>query len=404
MTRRADRTISLEERTALAEGVGGDLFVSIHVNAAARSQAHGIETYYLDTTHERHTLRVAARENGVPPQRARSAAARAGRPAHFGGRRELGDAGARGPRRADPRRAAARFGSVANLGVKQGPFYVLFLSSAPSILVEVGFLTHRAEARRLATRWYRQVLAEHLARGPRAVPQPGPAAAGGEGRVSGAPRSTRTGHAGEHPRARAPLGRGGAQLPGRTCAQHLAALQQAGAGGAAVNEAHADAHGPADLRKLYEVAEASWHADGRRSTAGRASPCSPPAATRAARCRSPPTSTCCSCVEDAEAGSLREARAETHPVLAVGRGGRAWARRTAPSTSASSSASATRRRARRCSPRASSRATPRCCTRSGARCASLIPDVGRASSTASATRWRGGASASASRSTCSSRT
>jgi N-acetylmuramoyl-L-alanine amidase len=42
---------------------------------------------------------------------------------------------------------------------------VLFLSSAPSILVEVGFLTHRAEAKRLSTRWYRQVLAEHLARG-----------------------------------------------------------------------------------------------------------------------------------------------------------------------------------------------------------------------------------------------
>jgi N-acetylmuramoyl-L-alanine amidase len=57
------------------------------------------------------------------------------------------------------------FGSVSNLGVKQGPFHVLFLSGAPSILVEVGFLTNREEARRLQTRWYRSVLAEHLARG-----------------------------------------------------------------------------------------------------------------------------------------------------------------------------------------------------------------------------------------------
>jgi N-acetylmuramoyl-L-alanine amidase len=57
------------------------------------------------------------------------------------------------------------FGSVANLGVKQGPFHVLFLSDSPSILVEVGFLTNREEARRLRTRWYRAVLAEHLARG-----------------------------------------------------------------------------------------------------------------------------------------------------------------------------------------------------------------------------------------------
>jgi N-acetylmuramoyl-L-alanine amidase len=66
MTRRRDATLSLEERTALAEGAGSDVFLSIHVNAAPRSSAHGIETYYLDRTHERHTLRVAARENGVP--------------------------------------------------------------------------------------------------------------------------------------------------------------------------------------------------------------------------------------------------------------------------------------------------------------------------------------------------
>jgi N-acetylmuramoyl-L-alanine amidase len=57
------------------------------------------------------------------------------------------------------------FGSVKNLGVKQGPFHVLFLSDSPSVLVEVGFLTNREEARRLKTRWYRSVLAEHLARG-----------------------------------------------------------------------------------------------------------------------------------------------------------------------------------------------------------------------------------------------
>jgi N-acetylmuramoyl-L-alanine amidase len=164
MTRRGDTTVSLEERTALAEGVGGDVFVSIHVNAAPRSQANGIETYYLDRTHERHTLRVAARENGVPPgaldplQRA------------VAGLR-MSEVGASSAALADTvhgeliRGVRGAFGQVANLGVKQGPFHVLFLSSAPSILVEVGFLTHRAEAKRLGSRWYRQVLAEHLARG-----------------------------------------------------------------------------------------------------------------------------------------------------------------------------------------------------------------------------------------------
>jgi N-acetylmuramoyl-L-alanine amidase len=164
MTRRNDATLSLEERTALAEGVGGDVFVSIHVNAAARGNANGIETYYLDRTHERHTLRVAARENGVPaseldPLQRAVAGLRIG---------EVGASSATLARTVHGeliRGVRQAFGSVANLGVKQGPFHVLFLSSSPSILVEVGFLTHRSEARRLQTRWYRQVLAEHIARG-----------------------------------------------------------------------------------------------------------------------------------------------------------------------------------------------------------------------------------------------
>jgi N-acetylmuramoyl-L-alanine amidase len=164
MTRRRDATLSLEERTALAEGAGGDVFVSIHVNAAPRSNAHGIETYYLDRTHERHTLRVAARENGVPAtaldplQRAVAGlrVSEVGMQSASLARAVHGEL-IQGVREA--------FGSVTNLGVKQGPFHVLFLSGAPSILVEVGFLTNREEARRLQTRWYRSVLAEHLARG-----------------------------------------------------------------------------------------------------------------------------------------------------------------------------------------------------------------------------------------------
>jgi N-acetylmuramoyl-L-alanine amidase len=164
MTRRRDETLSLEARTALAEGVGGDVFVSIHVNAAQRRSAHGIETYYLDRAHERHALRVAARENGVPPnaldplQRAVAGL-------------KVSEVGASSATLAETvhgeliRGVRQAFGDVANLGVKRGPFHVLFLSNAPSILVEVGFLTHRGEARRLSSRWYRQVLAEHIARG-----------------------------------------------------------------------------------------------------------------------------------------------------------------------------------------------------------------------------------------------
>jgi N-acetylmuramoyl-L-alanine amidase len=164
MTRRRDVFVSLEERTALAEGAGGDVFVSVHVNAAPRRSASGIETYYLDRSHERHTLRVAARENGVPPshldplQRA-VAGLRVGEVS--GHSQELAATVHRGIVSG----VREVFGSVQDLGVKQGPFHVLFLSAAPSILVEMGFLTNRGDARRLESKLYRAVLAEQIARG-----------------------------------------------------------------------------------------------------------------------------------------------------------------------------------------------------------------------------------------------
>ena len=48
MTRNKDVFIPLEERTAIANSKGADLFVSIHVNASRSSRPRGIETYYLN--------------------------------------------------------------------------------------------------------------------------------------------------------------------------------------------------------------------------------------------------------------------------------------------------------------------------------------------------------------------
>jgi N-acetylmuramoyl-L-alanine amidase len=164
LTRDGDRTLSLEERTALAEGVGGDIFISLHVNASKRRSARGIETYYLDKSHERHSQRVAARENGVPANRldalqrvvaqlrVSEVSVHSARLANIVHREVI--AGVR-----------STHGSVADLGVKRGPFFVLFLSNMPSILLETGFLTNPAEARRLRSRFYVDVLAEPISRG-----------------------------------------------------------------------------------------------------------------------------------------------------------------------------------------------------------------------------------------------
>ncbi len=163
-TRDDDRTLSLEERTAIAEGAGGDVFVSLHANAARRRSAHGIETYYLDSTHERHTLRLAALESGVESKHL-DELQRTLASLRVSAASDQSASLASEVHRALVTGLRAQWRDVADLGVKQGPFYVLFLSSMPAILVEAGFLTNGPEARRLGNREYIERTAERIAEG-----------------------------------------------------------------------------------------------------------------------------------------------------------------------------------------------------------------------------------------------
>ena len=164
LTRAGDQTRSLEERTAIAESAAGDVFISIHANASARAKARGIETYTLDRNHERHSLDVAARENGIPAaqldplQRALATL-------------QVDEVGQNSERLAGfvhtnvIRGARSRDHSLPDLGVKKGPFYVLFMSSMSSLLVETGFVTNRDDAALLRSGPYQQLLADRIAEG-----------------------------------------------------------------------------------------------------------------------------------------------------------------------------------------------------------------------------------------------
>ena len=65
MTRDSDVFIPLEERTAIANRIGADLFLSIHANASRNAKARGIETYFLNFASNREAEAVAARENSA---------------------------------------------------------------------------------------------------------------------------------------------------------------------------------------------------------------------------------------------------------------------------------------------------------------------------------------------------
>jgi len=164
LTRDRDTFHDLQARTDAANRWRADLFLSIHANSARRSSAAGVETYLLDTRYDRQTARVAARENGTTIGELSDlqrilASLRLGYNERFAARfADAVHASLVGGLR-------KRYGSVSDLGVKRGPFLVLFQADMPAILVEVGFVTNRTEAGRLATAEFAREAARGLARG-----------------------------------------------------------------------------------------------------------------------------------------------------------------------------------------------------------------------------------------------
>ena len=161
LTRRTNAYVALEERTAVANRSGADLFLSIHANASANASVRGFETYFLNFAPNPEAEALAAREN-------------AGSARTMGNLPDIVKAIALNNKIDESRDFASMVhGSMLerlrkadrnarNLGVKQAPFMVLIGATMPSVLTEVSFLTNRDEAALLRSQSYRQHVAEAL--------------------------------------------------------------------------------------------------------------------------------------------------------------------------------------------------------------------------------------------------
>jgi N-acetylmuramoyl-L-alanine amidase len=161
LTRATDEFIALEERTAIANRRGADLFLSIHANASRNSRARGIETYFLNFASNPEAEAVAARENSASgrtmhslPEIVRAIALNN----KIDESRDFADM----VQKSMVRRLGARNKLLRDLGVKQAPFVVLIGAGMPSVLAEISFVTNRQDAVLLKTPAYRQQIAESL--------------------------------------------------------------------------------------------------------------------------------------------------------------------------------------------------------------------------------------------------
>ncbi len=164
LTRNDDRYLTLEQRTQVANDRDADLFVSIHANAARSGRLGGVETYLLDTRYDRQTARVAARENGTTVDQLNDlqrilASLRLGYNERYAARL------AEHVQHSLVLDLRSKHSNTRDLGVKRGPFLVLFMADMPAVLVELGFLTNKTEARRMRSRSFAQRAARGIARG-----------------------------------------------------------------------------------------------------------------------------------------------------------------------------------------------------------------------------------------------
>ncbi len=150
LTRNCDKALDLDERARIANSRNADIFLSLHANAAEYIHASGFETFFLslEATDEAARKLAWLENQGLEPQ---------ARPGSNSSDLELilGDMAQTEHLKDSEFLAAmiqenlARVMKSENRGVKQAPFRVLTGANMPAVLVEVGFLSNREEARNI---------------------------------------------------------------------------------------------------------------------------------------------------------------------------------------------------------------------------------------------------------------
>jgi N-acetylmuramoyl-L-alanine amidase len=170
MTRDRDKFISLRYRTKYANKKNADLFLSIHANSTVKRNAHkskGIETYFLSPARSERAKRVAAKENqadmnsmGYNSQNilltllnnskiisSQKMAIDVQKNILYELRKIYGKK------------------SIVDGGVREAPFWVLVGAQMPAVLVELGYISHPTESKRLYNKSYQKHLAKGMAKG-----------------------------------------------------------------------------------------------------------------------------------------------------------------------------------------------------------------------------------------------
>ncbi len=163
LTREKDVSLSLEERTAIANMKRADIFISIHANAHRNRNVCGVETYFLNLATDNEAIMVAARENATSAKNISDLEVILN---DLMNNAKINESSAL----ADHVQGAmiqklAPLYKIKDNGVKQAPFYVLLGAEMPCVLVEIAFISNPRECRRLNMAGYQNEVADAIVEG-----------------------------------------------------------------------------------------------------------------------------------------------------------------------------------------------------------------------------------------------
>ncbi len=150
-TRKDDTFVELHTRGDIANRAGADLFISIHTDAVGNNEAHGSSTYIMGNDKSEKNLAVAQRENsvivmegdyeekyeGYDPSSAESFIIFSlMQYAHSEQSMIFAEM---------VQKHYAKNTAITDRGARQGPYLVLWRTAMPSVLTEMGFMTHKGD-------------------------------------------------------------------------------------------------------------------------------------------------------------------------------------------------------------------------------------------------------------------
>lgn len=167
MTRNNDSFIDLIDRTKFANDKNADLFISIHANSVpvGRKSPSGIETYFLSTNRSERALKVAETEN-IGDLATMNYFSKHTFLNAINNHRLIASSKLAIDIQAGMIESVRRkHKNIVDGGVRDGPFWVLAGALMPSVLIELGYVSHKNEGKLLTDKEYQRLLAIGIADG-----------------------------------------------------------------------------------------------------------------------------------------------------------------------------------------------------------------------------------------------